>query len=70
MTKKINDFIVFCVEVYKVDKDMTGKEVYDLFFKYGVLDYLKNGYEMLHTQGDAWIVNDIDKFLLVRGYNN
>lgn len=68
MEKKINDFIVFCMEIYKSKKFMTGKEVYELFEKYGVLNYLQEGYEVLHTQGDSWIVDDIDEFLRVRGY--
>ena len=49
MEKRINDFIVFCIEVFKAENNMTGKEVYDLFEKYGVLKYLYNGYEVLHT---------------------
>lgn len=68
MEKKINDFIVFCMEIYKSEKSITGKEVYELFEKYGVLNYLQEGYEVLHTQGDSWIVDDIDEFLKVRGY--
>ena len=68
MEKKINDFIVFCMEIYKSKKSMTGKEVYELFEKYGVLNYLQEGYEVLHTQGDSWLVNDIEEFLDVRGY--
>lgn len=58
--KNINDFIVFCLEIYKYHKNLTGKYTYDLFKKYGVLDYLKDGYDVLHTQGENWIVNDID----------
>lgn len=68
MEKKINDFIVFCMEIYKSKKSITGKEVYRIFEKYGVLNYLQEGYEVLHTQGDSWIVDDIDEFLRVRGY--
>lgn len=68
MEKKINDFIVFCIEVYKSKNDLTGKEVYDIFDKYGVLKYLHDGYDVLHTQGDAWLMNDINEFLKIRGY--
>ena len=35
MEKKINDFIVFCIEVFKEENKLTGKEVYELFEKYG-----------------------------------
>lgn len=69
MDKKINDFIVFCMENYKEKERLTGKQVFKLFNEYGVLDYLSDGYEVLHTQGKEWIMNDIDEFLSVRGYN-
>jgi len=69
MEKKINDFIVFCIEIFKEENKLTGKEVYELFEKYGVLKYLHDGYDMLHTQGDRWIINDINEFLKIRGYN-
>lgn len=68
MEKKINDFIVFCIEVFKEENKLIGKEVYELFEKYGVLKYLHDGYDMLHTQGDGWIMNDINEFLKIRGY--
>lgn len=48
---------------------MSGKEVYNLFDKYKVFNYLKEGYDMLHTQGEAWIVNDIKEFLKIRDYD-
>ena len=70
MDKKINEFIVFCVEYYKERVSLSGKEVYDLFDKYGVIDYLENGYDVLHTQGKDWLMNDIDLFLNNNGYDN
>ena len=69
MDKKINDFIVFCLENYKSDNWLTCEEVYDLFEKYGVLNYLQEGYDVLHTQGKEWLMNDINEFLKIRGYN-
>ena len=69
MDKKINDFIVFCLEIYKTKKGLTGKAVHRLFKEYGVMDYLQEGYDVLHTQGDQWIVNDIDEFLKIRNNN-
>ena len=68
MEKKINDFIVFCIEAYKVKNKLTGQDVYDLFEKYDVLGYLYDGYDVLHTQGDGWLMNDIEEYLKIRGY--
>jgi len=68
MEKKINDFIIFCLEHYRQKEELTGKQAYELFETYKVFEYLYNGYEMLHTQGAAWLMNDIDEFLRIRGY--
>ena len=67
---KINEFIIFCIEIYKEKKNRNGKEVYSLFEKYNVFDYLYEGYDVLHTQGEEWIINDIDEYLKNRGYEN
>ena len=37
-----------------------------LFRKYGVLDYLETCYNVLHTTGRAYIVEDIDIFIEAR----
>ena len=63
MKKKVNEFIVFCIKVYKADKNLSGKDVYELFKNKGVLEYLEDGYDILHTQGKDWIINDIDELL-------
>lgn len=66
MEKKINDFIIFCMEIYKHKEKITGKEVYDLFEKYGLFEYLHDGYDMLHTQGSEWLIKDIDEYIKYR----
>ena len=68
MSKEISDFIIFCIEYYKEKENLSGEYVYDLFNEYGVVDYLEKGYDVLHTQGKDWILEDIDKFLSNRGY--
>lgn len=69
MEKKINDFVIFCLEMYKAKNELSGEEAYKIFEKYGVLEYLQEGYEVLHTQGKEWLVNDIKEYLKIRGYN-
>lgn len=69
MEKEINEFVVFCLEYYKERKGLTGKEMYDIFEEYKVFDYLEKGFDVLHTQGKEWIMEDIDVYLRNRGYN-
>ena len=56
-------FMVFCIEVYKNEKHMNGKETLELFNKYSVLEYIKSFYEVLHTTGVKYIVEDIDLYI-------
>lgn len=59
-------FLVFCIEMYKAAKNLTGKEVISLFKRYGVSDYVLSCYEALHTTGTNYIVEDIDLFVEAR----
>jgi hypothetical protein len=52
--------------MYKAAKNMTGKEVIELFRKYGVTDYVLSCSEALHSTGTNYIVEDIDLFVEAR----
>lgn len=56
-------FLVYCLEVYKSAKNLTGKQVSELFTKYRVWDYIFSCFEALHTTGDKYIVGDIDLYI-------
>ena len=43
-------FLSFCIEQYKAAKGMTGKEAMQELDRYGVLEYLSEFYDVLHTQ--------------------
>ena len=59
-------FTIFCMESYKVHKSLTGRQVSELFEKYGVFDYIREFYDVLHTTGYQYINNDIDIYLKAR----
>ena len=63
---KTLEFKVFCFEAYRAEKKLTGRQTMNLFTKYGVLDYLGTCYDVLHTTGRAYIVEDIDVFITAR----
>lgn len=66
--EKVIEFASFCIENFKVKHSITGKEVAILFRQSGVLEFIRNGYEMLHTQGKEYILEEIEIFLKNRGY--
>lgn len=59
-------FIIFCIESYKVYKSLTGKQTFNLFKDYGVMNYLTEFYDVLHSTGHQYIVRDIDEYLKAR----
>jgi len=63
---KEGKFLIYCLEIYRREKSLTGKQVMDLFRKYGIVDYVMSCYEALHTTGWQYTVEDIDLFIEAR----
>jgi hypothetical protein len=59
-------FKTFCLEQYKYEHRMTGAEAIRLFVRYGVLDYIASFYDVLHSFGGKYLVQDIDLFIQAR----
>lgn len=55
--------LIYCIEVYKSAKGLSGREVSSLFTQYMVWDYVYSCFEALHTTGENYIVNDIDTYI-------
>lgn len=60
---KQGKFMIFCAEQYKGVKNLSGKQLAQLFTKYQVWEYLYSCYEALHTTGVNYIIQDIDLFI-------
>ncbi len=65
MSKEM-EFTIFCLESYKDYKKLTGREALLLFDRYGVFDYLREFYDVLHTTGYQYINRDIEIYLKAR----
>lgn len=59
-------FLVYCLEIYRKAKNLTGKQAIELFKQYGVTDYVMSCYEALHTTGSQYTIEDIDLFIEAR----
>lgn len=73
MNKKKQDiayFISFCIEQYKNEHHLSGAEAMRLFADYGLLDYLSEHFEVLHTQSRQWLMEDIEEFIKLRKEEN
>jgi len=62
-------FKVFCLEQYKNEHCLSGRDAIDRFVQYGVLEYINSFFDVLHSYGGKYIVRDIDMFIESRqGY--
>ena len=62
MSKEM-DFLVYCMEIVKRARNLSGRQVYSLFEKYNLLKFVADFYELLHVHGEAYILEDIDDYI-------
>lgn len=54
-------FLSFCIELYGKKHQLSGNEVVALFDRYEILTYLEKNFEVLHTQGHQWLMEEINE---------
>lgn len=59
-------FVIFCIERYSIKQGKSPLEVYSLFERKDVIGYLKGNFEILHTQGEEYILGEIELYLKKR----
>ena len=64
---KITEFVVFCIEMYAQEHQLSGTKVALAFENAGLLNYLTTCYPDLHANGKEWLLNTIDEYLQNRG---
>jgi len=68
LEKKELTFVVFILHALGQHWNMTTPEVYDILNSTGILDdYIIKCYDVLHTLGKEYLVEDITEFVRERG---
>ncbi len=57
------EFIIFCVENYKIKKKISGIDVINNFKKYNVFEFLEDSFDILHSQSMNYIIDEINEFI-------
>ena len=60
------EFYTYTLEKYAFTKGKTGLQVLALFKRYGVDDFLIDHYDLLHTQGTGYVIDEVDRFIQKR----
>ena len=56
-------FLIYCIEMYRREKGLTGRQTYDLFERTGADDFVLRCYGALHTTGERYILADIEAYI-------
>ncbi|GHV36784.1 hypothetical protein FACS1894187_12010 [Synergistales bacterium] len=56
-------FLAFCVEIYKHEKNMSGRDAYNYLSRTGAAGYIIRCWEALHTTGHLYIIDSIDDYI-------
>lgn len=66
-TEDLAFWLSWCIEEYASSKGKSASDIMPLFENSGVLQYLSENAEILHTQGKSLIFDCIEKFLQNHG---
>lgn len=61
--KKINRFVIMCIEQYACYKNISSKEAYSLMKGHDVINLLTNDYEDLHAMSNVYLNDFIDSLI-------
>lgn len=56
-------FVSFCIEQYAKAKNMSTEDVVNLFAQHGITEHFCEFYDVLHTQGHSWLIEEIDEMI-------
>lgn len=59
-------FVAFAIEQYKNYKGISGEEAAKILDENGVLSHLAEFYDVLHTQGSNWLLEEMDEMINIR----
>lgn len=66
LPKEVFEFYTYCLEQYASAHHLSGMRAWLTFKESGADEYLINNYDMLHTQGTEYVLEDIHRFITKR----
>ena len=61
-----SEFLAFCIEAYKTKLGVSGAKVAEYFDDIGLMDFLLENYDALHTVGREQLLVEIERFITGR----
>lgn len=63
VTKEVFEFYTYCLECYAIQKRITGIQAWALFKESEADAFVVDNYDLLHTQGLEYILDEIQRFI-------
>ena len=57
------DFYTYCLESYAIRKQISGMRAWVIFKESGANEYVIDNYDLLHTQGLEYVLDDIQRYI-------
>ncbi|MCL2061392.1 MAG: DUF3791 domain-containing protein [Firmicutes bacterium] len=61
--EKILKFMAYCVEIYRENKGLSGKQIAALFTQHKIWDFIYDCYDALHCTGPLYTIGEIDDYI-------
>jgi len=61
--KEVFEFYTYCLENYATRKRISGMRAWVIFKESGADEYVIDNYDLLHTQGIEYVLDDIQRFI-------
>ena len=63
VSKEVFEFYTYCLENYAIRKRISGMRAWLCFKESGADEYIIDNYDLLHTQGLDYILDDIQRYI-------
>jgi len=66
VSNEVFEFYTYCLENYATFKQISGMRAWVIFKESGADEYVIDNYDLLHTQGLEYLLDDIQRFIYRR----
>lgn len=63
VSREAFEFYVYTLEKYAISKRMSGMQALALFKEYDADEFLLEHYDLLHTQGTGYVLDEVQRFI-------
>lgn len=57
------EFLICCIEEFKVRHNISGRKAYDMLLLHGIDDYILQHYDALHTAGVEYTIQEVEQMM-------